>query len=54
MPIKRETIRGLWERELESDIWWIRYRAEGVLKREKVGAWGGAIRHCTIPTLSKV
>jgi hypothetical protein len=36
MPRKREPIRGLWEREPGSDIWWIRYRAEGILKREKI------------------
>jgi hypothetical protein len=42
MPRKREPIRGLWEREPGSDIWWIRYRVDGVLKREKVGAWGAA------------
>lgn len=42
MPRKREPIRGLWEREPGSDIWWIRYRVDGVLKREKVGSWGAA------------
>jgi integrase len=42
MARKREPIRGLWEREPGSDIWWIRYRVDGVLKREKVGAWGAA------------
>jgi hypothetical protein len=42
MPRKREPIRGLWEREPGSDIWWIRYRVDGVLKREKAGAWGAA------------
>ena len=42
MPRKREPVRGLWEREPGSDIWWIRYRADGVLKREKVRAWGAA------------
>jgi hypothetical protein len=36
MARKREPIRGLWEREPGSDIWWIRYRVDGVLKREKV------------------
>lgn len=35
-------MRGVWERELGSDIWWIRYRVEGVLKREKVGTHGAA------------
>ncbi len=42
MPRKRQPVRGLWEREPGSDIWWIRYRAGGGLKREKVGAWGTA------------
>ena len=42
MPRKREAVRGLWEREPGSNIWWIRYRVDGVLKREKVGAWGAA------------
>jgi hypothetical protein len=30
-------VRGVWERRVGCDIWWIRYRVEGVLKREKVG-----------------
>jgi integrase len=34
---------GVWEKEPGSNIWWIRYRAEGVLKREKVGRKGDAI-----------
>jgi len=42
MPRKREAVRGLWEREPGSNIWCIRYRVDGVLKREKVGAWGAA------------
>ncbi len=42
MPRKREAVRGLWEREPGSNIWWIRYRVDGVLKREKVGVWGAA------------
>jgi hypothetical protein len=29
-------------REPGSDIWWIRYRPDGFLKREKVGAKGAA------------
>ena len=37
MPRKRKPVRGLWEREPGSEIWWIRYRVDGVLKREKVG-----------------
>ena len=38
MPRKRKPVRGLWEREPGSEIWWIRYRVDGVLKREKVGS----------------
>jgi hypothetical protein len=34
---------GVWERELGSGIWWIRYRVNGVLKREKVGRKSDAI-----------
>jgi hypothetical protein len=31
-------LRGLWEREPGSGVWWIRYRdADGKLHREKVG-----------------
>jgi hypothetical protein len=34
---KKDTVyvRGVWEREKGSGVWWIRYRAEGVLRREK-------------------
>ena len=35
--------RGVWEREPGSGIWWIRYRVDGVLKREKVGRKGDAL-----------
>jgi len=42
MPKQRKSVRGVWERELGSDIWWIRYRVDGVLKREKVGTHGAA------------
>jgi hypothetical protein len=34
---------GLWEREPGSGVWWIRYRSNGVLKREKVGRKGDAL-----------
>ena len=34
---KTERVRGVWERDAGSDIWWIRFRIDGVLKREKVG-----------------
>ena len=41
-PVK---IRGLWEREPGSEIWWIRYRdRSGKLHREKVGPKGAAIK----------
>jgi site-specific recombinase XerD len=44
MPRKdKKKVRGVWEREPGSDIWWIRYRADGVLKREKVGRWRDAV-----------
>ncbi len=42
MPKQRKPVRGVWEREAGSDIWWIRYRVDGVLKREKVGTHGAA------------
>ena len=44
MP-RKSTIKatGVWERELGSNIWWIRYRADGVLKREKVGRKSDAL-----------
>ncbi|HEX3940824.1 MAG TPA: hypothetical protein VHX11_05010, partial [Acidobacteriaceae bacterium] len=34
---------GVWEKERGSGVWWIRYRAEGKLKREKVGRKSDAI-----------
>jgi integrase len=34
---------GVWEKEPGSNIWWIRYRVDGVLKREKVGRKSDAI-----------
>ena len=39
IPRQKEEIkvRGLWEGIPKSGIWWIRYHADGVLKREKVG-----------------
>ncbi len=30
--------RGVFEREPGSDIWWIRYKIDGIERREKVGA----------------
>jgi hypothetical protein len=44
MPRKDQTrVRGVWEKVPGSGIWWIRYRIEGKLKREKVGRKGDAI-----------
>lgn len=34
---------GVWEKDLGSGVWWIRYRAAGKLKREKVGRRSDAI-----------
>jgi hypothetical protein len=34
---------GVWEKEQGSGVWWIRFRAEGKLKREKVGRKSDAI-----------
>ena len=34
---------GVWEKEAGRNIWWIRYRADGVFKREKVGRKSDAI-----------
>ena len=39
---KRE--RGVYEKEPGSDIWWIRYKVDGTLHREKVGRRGDAIK----------
>jgi len=38
MPRKSEAkVTRVWEKVPGSGVWWIRYRAEGKLKREKVG-----------------
>ena len=42
MPRTRKPVRGVWEWERGSEISWIRYRVDGILKREKVGAHGAA------------
>src|SRR5277367_6096565 len=44
MP-RKSTVRatGVWERVPGSGIWWVRYRINGVLKREKVGRKSDAI-----------
>ena len=34
---------GVWERDAGSNVWWIRYRADGVLRREKVGRKSDAL-----------
>jgi hypothetical protein len=36
-------VRGVFEKEPESGIWWIRYHVDGKPKREKVGRRSGAI-----------
>ena len=36
-------VRGVYEREQGSGIWWIRYEVEGKPKREKVGRRSDAI-----------
>jgi integrase len=40
-PVAKAT--GVWEKVPGSGVWWIRYRAEGKLKREKVGRRSDAI-----------
>ncbi len=44
MP-RRSTAKatGVWEKESGSNVWWIRYRVDGVLKREKVGRKSDAL-----------
>jgi hypothetical protein len=36
--------RGIFEKEPGSGIWWIRYKIDGVERREKAGRRGDAIR----------
>ena len=46
-PIPRKVVRkerGVFEKEPGSDIWWIRFKADGVEHREKVGWRGDAIK----------
>lgn len=41
----RAEVRGVFEKEAGSDIWWIRYTdSTGRYKREKVGRWSDAIK----------
>ncbi|MGC9200182.1 MAG: hypothetical protein ACP5E5_14835 [Acidobacteriaceae bacterium] len=40
-------VRGVWERESGSDVWWIRFRdTDGKLHREKVGRKSDAEGAC--------
>ena len=44
MPRKNQPrVAGVWEKVCGSGDWWIRYRVDGKLKREKVGRRGDAI-----------
>jgi len=38
-----QRVTGVWEKAAGSGVWWIRYRVDGKLKREKVGRKGAAI-----------
>ena len=44
MARKEVARRGVWERVPGSGVWWIRYRIDGQLRREKVGRKSDAIR----------
>jgi integrase len=43
MPRKATKAVGVWEKVAGSGVWWIRYRSDGQLKREKVGRRSDAI-----------
>ena len=44
MPRKsQQRVTGVWEKVPGSGVWWIRYRVDGKLRREKVGRKGDAI-----------
>jgi len=44
MPRREQPrVTGVWEKVRDSGVWWIRYRVDGKLKREKVGRKGDAI-----------
>ena len=44
MPRKsQQRVTGVWEKVPGSGVWWIRYRVDGKLKREKVGRKSDAI-----------
>ncbi len=36
-------VTGVWEKEPDSGIWWIRYRENGIRHREKVGRKSDAL-----------
>jgi integrase len=36
-------VTGVWEKAPGSGVWWVRYRVDGKLRREKVGRKGDAI-----------
>jgi hypothetical protein len=36
--------QGIFEEEPGSGIWWVRYKIDGIERREKVGRRGDAIR----------
>ena len=43
MPRKEQRrVPGVWEKVAGSGVWWIRYRVDGKLRREKVGRRGDA------------
>ena len=44
MPRKVTTkVRGVYEREPGSGVWWVCYQQDGIRRREKVGSRGNAI-----------
>jgi len=40
---EQQRVPGVWEKVAGSGVWWIRYRVDGKLRREKVGRKGDAI-----------
>jgi integrase len=44
VPRKEQSrVTGVWEKSPGSGVWWVRYRVDGKLRREKVGRKGDAI-----------
>lgn len=44
-PMRKHNLKGVYEREKSSGVWWIRYHdAQGRLRREKAGARGAAVK----------